>query len=233
MDPAHQRSRRLVGLGLGATVLGLGYLATAWYRYGRGEPPRPRDVLLDRFLPRFEVAERHEVLVRAPAPVTWAAAQSLDLRQSALIRAIFAGRELLMRADAPATPQAERFLDEVLRLGWGILAEEPGRALVMGAVTRPWEANVRFRGLPPDAFAAFEEPGYAKIAWTFAVEPAGPDRSVFRTETRVATTDPDSRARFRRYWTVFSPGILLIRREALRLVKRAAEERQRPLTEPA
>lgn len=34
---------------------------------------------------------------------------------------------------------------------------------------------------------------------------------MFRTETRVATTDPASRRRFRRYWTVFSAGILLIR----------------------
>jgi hypothetical protein len=44
----------------------------------------------------------------------------------------------------------------------------------------------------------------------------------------VLATDPVSRARFRRYWAALSPGILLIRREALRLVKAEAERRPRP-----
>jgi hypothetical protein len=39
----------------------------------------------------------------------------------------------------------------------------------------------------------------------------------------VVTTDAQSRRRFRRYWSVVSPGILLIRHETLRLVRREAE----------
>ena len=233
MPTARLRSKPLVGLGAGATLLGLSYLATTWYRYGRAKPRLRSDGLLDRFMPTCEVTERSETVVNAPAPATWAAAQALNLNESPVIRAIFAGRALLMRAKPPADPKSERFLDEVRRLGWGVLAEELGRALVMGAVTQPWKADVTFRSLPPDDFAAFDEPGYAKIAWAIAVEPLGPDRCVFRTETRVATTDPDSRARFRRYWTVFSPGILLIRWETLRLVKQAAEGRERIAAELA
>lgn len=220
---ARRWSGRLAGLGAAAAVLGAGYVAATWYRYGRPKSRGPSDPLLDRFLPEYEVAERHETLVQAPAPVTYAAARALDLNESPLIRGIFASRALLMGSKADAQPKQESFLDEVLRLGWGILAEEPGRELVMGAITQPWEADVKFRSLAPDAFAGYEEPGYAKIVWTLAVEPLGPDRSMFRTETRVATTDAQSRARFRRYWAVVSPGILLIRRETLRLVKRVAE----------
>ncbi len=84
-----------------------------------------------------------------------------------------------------------------------------------------------FRGLPPAAFAAFAEPAYVKIVWTLEVEPCGNSASVFRTQTRVATTDAYARSRFRRYWAVFSPGILLIRLESLRLVKADAERRVR------
>jgi hypothetical protein len=185
----------------------------------------PTDALLDRFMPSYDVAKRHETVVRAPAPVTWDVARALDLHKSALIHALFAGRELLMRATPPKVVEPRPFIAEALELGWRILAEEPGHELVMGAVTRPWEANVTFRGLDPEAFAGFQEPGYAKIVWTIAVEPLDSERCAFRTETRVATTDPQSRARFKRYWLVFSPGILLIRRETLRLVKRAAEAR--------
>jgi hypothetical protein len=37
------------------------------------------------------------------------------------------------------------------------------------------------------------------------------------------TTDPVSRERFRRYWALLSPGILIIRYETLRLVRAEAE----------
>ena len=125
-------------------------------------------------------------------------------------------------------------LAETLELGWRILAEIPDREIVVGAVTQPWRAEVEFRGVDPDAFAAFAEPGYAKIVWTLEAEPLGPSASRFRTETRVGTTDPRSRRLFRRYWAFLSPGILLIRRESLRLVKADAERRFRAATpEPA
>jgi hypothetical protein len=64
-----------------------------------------------------------------------------------------------------------------------------------------------------------------KIVWNLSVEPLGPSESMFRTETRVATTDAYARKRFRRYWAAFSPGIRLIRRESLSIVKADAEQR--------
>ena len=50
---------------------------------------------------------------------------------------------------------------------------------------------------------------------------------MFRTETRVTTTDAEARTKFRRYWSVFSPGIVLIRWLALEPVRREAERRVR------
>jgi len=210
----------------GAVLLGAGYVARTWLRYGRnGALVGQADPLLERFLPHPEVREAHRTVVAAPAEVTWEAARALDFRRSPVVRAIFRGRELLMRSKAVGE-QPGGFLEQVHALGWRLLAEEPGRALVFGAVTRPWEANVVFRGLTPEEFAGFSEPDYARIAWTLRVEPAG-RRSVFSTETRVDTTSDQARRKFRRYWSLMSPGILLIRRESLRLVRREAERRQR------
>lgn len=215
---------RLIARGAATALLaGAGYLAATWYRYGRTRPTGGGDELLDRFLPACEVRERHEIRIKAPADVTFAAARALELGRSPVIRAIFRGRKVLMGATARGAAPPRPFLDEVLSLGWRVLAEEPNREIVVGAVTQPWLADVVFRGVAPAEFAGFDEPGYVKIAWTLAVSPLGPDDSVFRTETRVTTTDPASRRKFRRYWAVFSPGILLIRRETLRLVKQAAE----------
>jgi len=149
----------------------------------------------------------------------------MDLMDSAAVRAIFRGRELLMGATPTESREPQPLIDEVLALGWGVLAQEPGREMVLGAVTQPWKAEVHFRGLPPDEFASFDTPGFAKIAWTIRAESLGPVTSRFYTETRVATTDPDARRRFRRYWTMVSPGVRLIRRESLRLVRSGAERR--------
>ncbi|HET7239598.1 MAG TPA: hypothetical protein VFI77_00485 [Gemmatimonadales bacterium] len=229
MGQALERAKRVsAAAATAAGLCGLGYIATTWYRYGRPKRTGAMDVALDRFMPAYEVAERHETRIHAPASVTWEAARALDLHGSPVIRAIFAGRELALRSTPAPRRPSETFLQEVLDLGWGILAEEPGRELILGAVTKPWEPDVRFRRLAPDAFAAFQEPGYAKIVWTLVVDPIGSDQSVFRTETRVATTDPESRRRFRRYWSVFFPGIRVIRWEALRLVRQAAERRVTP-----
>jgi hypothetical protein len=182
---------------------------------------------LDRFMPAYDVAERHEIAVAAPAVITMAAARDMDIYRSPLVRLIFAIRTLpsRLRGAPPRIPAS--LLSETLALGWRVLAEEPGRAIVVGAVTQPWHANVTFRGLSPDAFVAFNEPGFAKIAWTLEAIPLGASTSRFRTETRVSTTDARSRRLFRRYWAVFSPGILLIRRASLRLVKAEAERRCR------
>ena len=75
----------------------------------------------------------------------------------------------------------------------------------------------------------FSEPGYVKIAWPIRADPLADDHSVFRTETRAVATDPLARARFRRYWSLASPGIVLIRWLMLKPVKTTAELRAREL----
>lgn len=218
-----------IGAGsIGALAAGWAlYGATTWLRYGHGDATAgPRDEVLDRFMPRYDLAERHEIKIDAPAPVTFTAARDMDLHRSRVVRAIFRGRELLMfERSKPRASQS--LLSETLSLGWGMLAEVPDREIVVGALARPWQGDPEFKALPPEEFAAFDTPGYAKIVWTLSAEPRGDSASVFRTETRVVTTDPESRARFRRYWSIFSPGILIIRSASLPLVKGDAERRAR------
>jgi hypothetical protein len=227
------------GLAL-VTVPYAAYVASTWYGYGRtcarsSRPESRAGSLIERFMPTWEIAERHEIRVDAPAEYTFAAARDMDVNRSTLVRAIFALRTLPSRwrrerPERSSTP----LLAETLALGWRILAEIPDREVAVGAVTQPWRADVEFRGVDPDAFAGFEEPGYAKIVWTLEAEPLGPTTSRFRTETRVSTTDPRSRRLFRRYWALLSLGILLIRRESLKLVKADAERRfQASTPEPA
>jgi hypothetical protein len=110
-------------------------------------------------------------------------------------------------------------------IGWVVLAERPERESVLGAAAIPWRANPEFRAIPPAHFEAFREPGYVKIAWSLRVEPVDAHRCVFHTETRVATTDPQARAHFKRYWSFVAPGVELIRLALLMPLKRASARR--------
>jgi len=123
MGKGLKRAGRLLGtVAAGGAGLGLGCIARTWLSYGRSKYDRSPDFLLDRFMPSYEIAERHETVVHAPASVTYAAARALDLHRSAVIQAIFAGRELFMRSKPVPRPKSGSFLTEVLELGWGVLA---------------------------------------------------------------------------------------------------------------
>jgi hypothetical protein len=203
------------------------YVGVTWSRYGvtTSAAGEDSDPLLDRFMPAYDVMERHRAVVRAPAEITFAAACEMDLQRSRIIRAVFKGREWIMQSAPDRDPQPRAFVPQMRAIGWGVLAEIPGREIVMGAVTQPWKADVVFRALPPEEFERFREPDHVKIAWTLRVDPMGATESTFRTETRAVATDSIARAKFRRYWSFLSPGIVLIRRTAVRLVKTDAERR--------
>ena len=188
-----------------------------------GVPDAPPPLLLDRFLPTCDIRERHLIRVRASVENTYTACQRLDLGRSRIVRAIFRARALAMRARAGAGLPAGALLDLAPAMGWRVLAERRGREIALGAVTRPWDADVRFRGLAPEEFARFAEPGYVKIAWTMRAEPRLQGGSLAITETRALATDAAARRRFRRYWFLARPGIVLIRRLALRLVRAEAQ----------
>lgn len=219
-------------LTIGAGVVAAAYVtyaAIAWYRYGHAPAPDAdeTDPLLDRFMPAYEIAERHHIRVSAPAALALDVARHVDLQASPIVRTIVRAREVVLGATPGDRRRPRGLLAETQALGWGVLADVPGRGVVVGAVTRPWEANVTFRALPPDAFAAFNEPGYVKIAWTIRADAIGDSDSIVRTETRAIATDPAARREFRRYWSFFSPGIIVIRWAILGPVKREAERRAR------
>jgi hypothetical protein len=215
-----------LGLATGAYA---SYVGVTWLRYGHPSPASATDAdpLLDRFIPVHEVAERHHVQVAALAEITFAAACEQDLMALPVVRAIFKVRELVLGGEPDRATHPRGLLALTKSIGWGVLAEVPGREVVMGAVTQPWYANVVFRPLPPNEFIAFNEPDYVKIVWTLRADAIGANASIFRTETRAVATDVAARAKFRRYWAFLSPGIIVIRWASLRPLKAEVERRMR------
>ena len=217
------------GAGLAAASYAL-CAGLTWCGYGRPSLARSReeeDALLDRFMPVYEAVERHARRVAAPTEVVLAAACELDLSQSMIAQSLFKTRAWFMGARSRSSSEARGLLVEMKRLGWRVLAEVPGREIVVGAVTQPWMADVVFHGVPPEEFAAFNQPDFVKIAWTLRADPVESGGSVLRTETRVMTTNYSARRKFRKYWSLIFPGVVLIRLVLMNMAKRDAEQRMR------
>ena len=119
----------------GAAVAGAGVLlgwptwaAVTWARYGRVRRDEAgRDPLLDRALPRYEVAETHATRVAAPAKVAWAAATETPMQQSKLFRALVHARERLMRVRGGSPWLPGGIVAQMRDSGWSVLAQKQGR----------------------------------------------------------------------------------------------------------
>jgi hypothetical protein len=192
-------------------------------------------LLLDHFLPRYDVTEVHAVVVDADTDTTWQATRRVDLSRSPVIRALLDLRSLpvrlqrVLKGAPPGPARPPLTLDAMARAGWLLLQETPGTEIVLGQISRPWkltDPTDRTPTIRPDEFAAFATPGYAKIAFTIRLEPYGRGRTLITTETRTATTDPATARRFGRYWKLIGPFSGLIRRLVLRLVREDVEQRR-------
>lgn len=186
-------------------------------------------MLIDRYLPDFDVHERHHTLVDAPPEETYAAVRRLDLTRSRTVRRLLAARAIPGMIRARRRPRRESLtIDDLTRGGFVILEEEPGTEIVLGVVGRFWSAQPGVRRIEPSEFAGYDEPGVAKAAWNFRVESISDERSVVITETRVRCTDVEGRRKFVLYWAVMGPFSAVIRRRALGLIKQDAEGGRRP-----
>jgi uncharacterized protein YndB with AHSA1/START domain len=177
--------------------------------------------VLDRYLPEFDVRERHSRLLHADVGSVQAAIGQTDLTGIPVVRALlvlraFPGR-VRARLGGRATPVPPPFtLADMPRAGWTPLAEGP-EEVAFGTLTHPWRIGDEAPlVVDRESFAAFSTPGYAKIAFSIRADPDGPHRTRVSTETRVATTDPRSRRRFAAYWVIVGPVSALIRRLILR-----------------
>lgn len=181
-------------------------------------------MLINTYMPQFDVREYHQTRVAADPPAAFAAFRVLDLEKSRIVRLLFAIRTLPSRLMRPGKPRAQKpqpFLDSLLAMGWVILGEAPGEEVVLGTITQPWEATVKFRGLPPAEFLLFAQPGFTKIVWNIAARKSeAGGTTIVSTETRVLATDPESRRRFFRYWFFVKTGVRIIRRAALAQLRR-------------
>jgi hypothetical protein len=180
--------------------------------------------LIDQVIPEFQFSETHRIEIDADPGAVYRAVREVTADEIAGYRTLTwircfgrcPGDNILN--PAKGTP----ILDTALRSGFKLIAETPGIELVMVTfVAAPPSAEPR--KWTREAFVSLSEPGYAKAAMNFRLEPRGTSRTVLETDTRVLATDQQTLRVFAAYWRTIAPGSDLIRRGWLGAIKRRAE----------
>ena len=180
-------------------------------------------MLIDEFLPHYDVVEHHAIDVEAPVDDAYRAVKELDLARSPVVLALLFARGLPHLFTGAVKPKRQLRLDDIVESGFVVLAEEPERELVLGIVGKFWQLSSGVLRIEPDEFTGFDTPGFAKAAWNFVVSARPGGGSRVETETRVVCTDDDARRQFSRYWWLVGRFSALLRRVMLSGIKRDAE----------
>jgi hypothetical protein len=173
-------------------------------------------MLVDEYLPVYDIADASAVEVHADVPTTWSSLLEVDLievgKKKPLIGILGALRTLpdlvanmLHGERPPKAPESIRLRDltqvDMQEGGWSLLGERENEEIALGLVGKFWRPVIEFATVRPDQFKDFSEPGFAKHVYSLSVAEIEPGRTLLRGEMRVATTDDHARKWFRRYWT--------------------------------
>lgn len=182
-------------------------------------------MLIDELLPRYDAVERHQIKILAPACIVYEAVSDLDLSDSRVVRLLFWLREVpgVFRSKRRDSRRLGSTLRDLVASRFIVLGEIPDKEIVLGLVGRFWTASGHIERMDAEAYNAFATSGFAKAAWNFSLTEDQAGGTMLATETRVLCLDDSSRRKFKLYWTLIAPFSGLIRNEALRVVKRAAE----------
>jgi hypothetical protein len=174
-------------------------------------------MLVDEFMPIYDVSDSVATVVDADLATTWAALMEVDLievgRKRPLIAVLGALRILpdivshLLHGELPPRQPDRMRLRDLTTIpldkgGWVLLGVREQDEIALGLVGKFWRPVIEFAEvLSTDHFRAFAEPGFAKTIYALSVRSLDPGRTLLSGVMRTTTTDEHARQWFRRYWT--------------------------------
>jgi len=183
-------------------------------------------MLLESFAPNPDAVEIHKIEIVASSEIVYRALWTTDLAGSPVIKGLMALRSLptlILHPGQRRRTSQKVTLSTMLEAGFGKLAEEPGREIVLGIAGRFWQPIGNLLPFRQENFQGPVSPGLARAVWNFTVQEVSPQRTLLSTETRVVCGDAASRWKFRVYWAVIRPFSGLMRLMMLKAVRRACE----------
>jgi hypothetical protein len=173
-------------------------------------------MLIDEFMPVYDVSDSVATVVQANLTTTWAALMDVDLievgRRRPLVAVLGALRALpdivshVLHGEPPVRAPKQLRLRDTTQIplgegGWVLLGERAQEEIALGLVGKFWRPVIPFAKVTAEGFRGFSEPGFAKTVYSLSVRALDERRTLLTGVMRTATTDDDARRWFRRYWT--------------------------------
>ena len=181
--------------------------------------------LLDHYLPSFQFREKHQLSTTAPPAALLDAALLPQVTDDPWMRRFIQMRELPDRLRGALGGRSGLQQQPAFGMhNFTPLGRDGDREIAMGLLGRFWQAD--YGQIPmasAEAFAAFAEPGVAKLVLNFSTEATDGGHTWLRTETRVFCNDHASLRRFTPYWWLIRPVSGLIRQRLLARIRDAVK----------
>jgi hypothetical protein len=198
-------------------------------------------MLVDEFLPIYDVSDGVATVVEADVATTWDALLDADLievgRTRPLVGVLGALRILpevashLLHGQPPSRAPDQLRLRDLATIapaqgGWILLGERPRDEIALGLIGKFWRPVIEYADATPETFSDFAAPGFAKTVYSLSVRPVGEARTRLSAVMRTATTDEQARTWFRRYWTLgVGSGAHVLVNGLIEVVRDMAEQR--------
>jgi hypothetical protein len=161
-------------------------------------------MLVDEFLPAYDVSDAVATVVEADMSTTWSALMDVDLievgQKRPLVAVLSALRMLpdlvghLIHSEPPQRPPAHLRLRDLTIIpmydgGWVLLDEHAQDEIALGLVGKFWRPVIEFAKVSADEFREYARPGFAKTIYSLSVRPLDERRTLLQGVMRTATTD--------------------------------------------
>ncbi len=172
-----------------------------------------RDILMDKYLPRYTFNEYHEILINSPIANVYDVAYDFDLSKSKTIVWLFKIRGLPTKR-----LNLQNFIDDI---GFTNLESNAPFENLIGF----W---ARVKIAPITGYEDFKNNSispWIKAVWNFQLEELDQNKTKLSTETRVLCVAPITKITFGLYWLIIKPFSGLTRKKMLKIIKKDSENR--------
>jgi hypothetical protein len=196
------------------------------------------DMLLDRYLPKYDFTEVHSIKIKSSPEAAYKAMMELTLGEiSGIVGLLFRLRALPekmvgRKGKTLDFDNGKPLMSRMIGNGFVKIDEQVPREIVFGMIVpgsigRVWKKTSGLNVTPATAqeFFSFKNPDYLWVVANFMVQDSDTlGVVVLSTESRTTALSSQARKSFTPYWRFIRPWSGLIRRMMLRGARRRAEK---------
>ena len=171
--------------------------------------------LQNKYLHQADFSTSEFIEINVPFDKVYPLVETLNFEKSRIIYWLFKLRGI---------PVPESLtLSGLEKIGFVKLEAVPNKEIIIGLIGQFWTPTGRLKRFKPEEFINFDKSDFAKASWNFELTRVNDFKTILNTETRIFCPTPETKQKFKTYWTIIQPFSSWIRREILKAIKKQAE----------